>query len=170
MMISRWKKILASCLLVTLLLVTTACAPESTSRFDQAQQESTEKGATAVAKDAQTGGDFNKFFPKAGGNYNLVYTQEKKGFAQAKLKQNGQEVALLSVSDTSSNPTAAVKFQKSKDKISGYPMVNQGSTATALLVDDRFQVKVLSKNSAFTASDRADWLSKFDLKGLARLQ
>ncbi|MGC1244591.1 MAG: hypothetical protein WA865_00100, partial [Spirulinaceae cyanobacterium] len=78
--------------------------------------------------------------------------------------------ALLSVSDTSSNPTAAVKFQKSKDKISGYPMVNQGSTATALLVDDRFQVKVLSKNSAFTASDRADWLSKFDLKGLARLQ
>ncbi|MGC1244996.1 MAG: hypothetical protein WA865_02200, partial [Spirulinaceae cyanobacterium] len=86
MMISRWKKILASCLLVTLLLVTTACAPEETSRFDQAQQESTEKGATAVAKDAQTGGDFNKFFPKAGGNYNLVYTQEKKGFAQAKLK------------------------------------------------------------------------------------
>lgn len=169
MIISRWKKILASCLLVTLLLVTTACAPESASRFDQAQQESTQRGATAVAKDAQAGGDFNKFFPKASGNFSMVYTQEKKGFAQAKLKKDGQEVALMSVSDTSSNPSAATKFQQSQEKIAGYPAVTQGSKGTALLVNERFQVKVLSKDPSFTAGDRADWLSKFDLNGLAGL-
>jgi hypothetical protein len=36
-------------------------------------------------------------------------------------------------------------------------------------VGDRYQVKVLSRDQAFTASDREAWLQKFDLNGLNNL-
>ena len=42
--------------------------------------------------------------------------------------------------------------------------------ATAVLVGDRFQVKVLSRSPEFTVSDRETWLAKFDLKGLSKLK
>jgi hypothetical protein len=53
--------------------------------------------------------------------------------------------------------------------IAGYPAVEQGQNATAILVNDRFQVKVLSRDPAFTKDDRAAWIEKFDLAGLADL-
>jgi len=169
MKMPRLPKILASFLLAVLLL-TTACSTEPPSRFDQAQQESTQKGVKAVAKDAVAGGQFNKFFPQSSGGYKVVYSQEKKGFAQAKLKKDGKEMATLSISDTSSNPSAAKKYENSTEKIGGYPAANQGSKGTGVLVKDRFQVKVLSRDSAFTEGDRKAWLEKFDLAGLAALK
>ncbi|MEC4983374.1 MAG: hypothetical protein SAJ37_07915 [Oscillatoria sp. PMC 1068.18] len=165
----RLPKILVPLLLASLLLFT-ACANEPDSRFDQAQQESTQRGATAVSKESVAGGEFNKFFPKAAGGYDLVYTQEKKGFAEAKLKNNGKEVAVLSISDTVNNPSATTKFENASQTIAGYPAASQGSTGTAILVSNRYQVKVQSRDSTFSASDRQDWLTKFDLGGLARLQ
>ncbi|MBU7587057.1 MAG: hypothetical protein KAF91_30110 [Nostoc sp. TH1S01] len=165
----RGRKILAV-LLISVLILTTSCSPKTPGRFDQVQQESTkQKSGQAVAKTATQGSEFNKYFPKAGNGYDRVYTQEKKGFAEAKLKKAGKEVAMLSISDTSSTPSAAAKFSKSTKKISGYPAVEQGSTATAVLVG-KYQVKVLSKAPTFTASDRADWLGKFNLDGLAKLK
>ncbi|NER46447.1 MAG: hypothetical protein F6J92_07095 [Symploca sp. SIO1A3] len=165
----RLRKILAPLLLSVLLLVT-ACAPQSTSRFDQAQQESTQqKSGQAVSKDATQGAQFNKFFPPAGSGYERVYTQEKKGFAQAKLKKDGKDVATLSINDTSSNPDAAAKYQGSSKKIAGYP-VKETSKSTAILVGDRYQVKVQSRDESFTASDRETWLQKFNLQGLAGLK
>ena len=146
-----------------------ACVKEPPSRFDQAQQDSSARGSTAVVKESETGGSFNRYFPDAGSGYQRVYTQEKKGFAQAKLKKDGKDVALMAISDTANNPTARGKFESSQDNIGGYPMVSQGSKSTVLLVADRFQVKVSSKDTAFTESDRKQWLSKFDLKGLSRL-
>jgi len=165
----RGRKVLAV-LLITVLLLTTACTPKTPGRFDQVQQESTkQKSGQAVAKTATQGSEFNKYFPKAGDGYDRVYTQEKKGFAEAKLKKGGKDVAMLSISDTSSTPSAAAKFSKSTKKIGGYPAVEQGSTATAVLVG-KYQVKVLSRAASFTASDRADWLSKFNLDGIAKLK
>ncbi|ALF51889.1 hypothetical protein ACX27_01960 [Nostoc piscinale CENA21] len=165
----RSRKIVAA-LLISVLLLTTACSPKTPGRFDQAQQESTkQKSGQAVAKTATQGSEFNKFFPKSGGGYESAFAQEKKGFAEAKLKKGGKEVALLSISDTSSTPEAAAKFSKSTKKIAGYPAVEQGKTATAVLVG-KYQVKVLSKATTFTASDRADWISKFNLNGLAKLK
>lgn len=165
----RLKKIFAVLILATLLLVT-ACTPQPPSRFDKAQQESTQRGASAVVKEAEKGGSFNKFFPSAGAGYTRVYTQEKKGFAEAKLKKDGKEVAVMAISDIRNNPTAADKFKASTEKIKGYPSVQQGSSATAVLVADRFQVKVLSRDPSFSQSDRASWLAKFNLNGLAQLQ
>jgi hypothetical protein len=170
MIVPRLRKILAP-LLLSLLLLVTSCAKEPPSRFEQAQQESSQqKSGQAVAKNATQGAEFNKFFPKAGAGYDRVFTQEKKGFAEAKLKKDGKDVAMLAISDTTSTPSAAAKFQQSTKTIGGYPAVNIGSTQTAVLVNNRYQVKVLSRDPSFTQSDREAWLQKFDLNGLARSQ
>lgn len=154
---------LTSCLLLT------SCGQQATSRFDQAQQDSTSKGASAVVRESQSGGNFNRYFPKSGGGYERVYSQEKQGFAQAKLKKDGQEIAILSISDVLNNSSTVDKFQGSSSQIGGYPAISQGSTGTVVLVGDRYQVKIRSKNSAFTESDREKWLDKFDLRGLSKL-
>lgn len=166
----RLRRILAA-LILSLLLLTTACAQQAPGRFDQVQQESTQqKRGQAVSEDATQGSQFNKFFPAASDGYQRVFTQEKKGFAQAKLKKDGKDMAVMSINDTTSNPSAAAKFADSSKQISGYPAVEVGKTQTAVLVDNRYQVKVLSRSPEFTASDREAWLKKFNLSGLAKLQ
>lgn len=157
----------ALCLAFFLLL--TACAAAPPSEFDQAQRESTERGADAVSDDAVSGGSFNRFFPATKGNDDLVYAQEKTGFAQAKLIQSGEEVAMLSISDITSNPSAADKFADSTQSINNFPVVAQGNQGTAMLVADRFQVKIQSRVDGFTEGDRLDWLQQFDIRGLAAL-
>ena len=154
---------------IGLLLLTSACGgPKQPSRFDQAQQQSkTERPSQAKQV---SGGSFKKYFPSSSGDYKLNYAQEKKGFAQASLKKNGKEVAVMSINDISASPTAAKKFQSSSKKIGGYPAVEQGKTTTAVLVDNRYQVKAQSKDPSFTASDREAWLQKFNLSGLASVK
>ena len=164
-----WRRIFGITLAGILFFVT-ACTAAPPSRFDQAQQESTSRGASAVVKESEAGGSFNRYFPKAASGYKVTFSQEKKGFAQAKLKQDGQEVAVMSISDTLNNPSAKQKFQNSTNQIKGYPAVSQGKTGTAVLVGDRFQVKVSSRDSSFSESDRVDWLNEFDLNGLASLK
>ncbi|MEM6611404.1 MAG: hypothetical protein AAF652_03960 [Cyanobacteria bacterium P01_C01_bin.72] len=156
--------ILASCLLFT------SCSQPAPSRFDDAQQQSTNKGATAVVDSSKSGSAFNRYFPDSSNEYERVYSQEKKGFAQAKLKKDGAEVAILSISDTLNSPSAANKFQDSSEKINGYPAVSQGSSGTVILVGDRYQVKIRSKDPAFGAGERQEWLGKFDLRGLSKLK
>lgn len=162
-----------------------ACySSESNSRWANAQRESTQGANPAATTTTQTqtaqnrqprsskplaGGEFNKFFPAAGDGYTRVASQEKEGFAEYKLKKDGKDVAMLAVSDTVTNPEAAAKFQQSTREINGYPAIEQGSTATAVLVDNRFQVKVLSRNPSFTRTDRETWLQKFDFAGIAGL-
>lgn len=171
MFFRQGRKILVA-LMLTLLLFTTACtATQTPGRFDQAQQESSQqRSGQAIAKEATQGSEFNRFFPSASDGFQRVYTQEKKGFAEAKLKKNGQDLAMLSISDTKSLPVAAAKFKNSTKQINGYPAIEVGTTQTAVLVGDRYQVKVLSRNPSFTASDREAWIKKFNLNGLSKLQ
>lgn len=163
------RKFLAAFLLTSCLLLT-SCATQAPSRFDGAQQESTSRGASAVAKDSQSGSSFNRYFPDSGSGYERVYSQEKQGFAQAKLKKDGEEIAILSISDTLNNPSTLNKYQDSNNQIQGFPAIEQGNSGTAVLVSDRYQVKIRSKNSSFSASDRQKWLGKFDLRGLSKLK
>lgn len=163
-----WRKVLVTFFVGVLFLIT-SCTKQPPSSFDRAQQDSQARGATAVAKEAESGGSFNRYFPGASNGYQRVYTQEKKGFAEAKLIRDGKDVAVMAISDTLSNPTAKAKFQSTQDNISGYPAVKQGSNSTALLVGDRFQIKVSSRDTSFGEKDRQEWLSKFDLNGLSRL-
>lgn len=124
---------------------------------------------TAAVVEPLAGGEFNKFFPKDEGDYNVLYTQEKEGFAQARLNLNGVEIATLSVSDTAISVEALDKFKDSKEEIAGYPAAAVGELGTAILVADRIQVQVRSKDASFTAEDRTEWIEKFDLDGLAAL-
>jgi hypothetical protein len=165
----RFRRVFAA-LLVSVLLLTTACATKPPSRFDAAQQDSSrQRTGQAVAKTATQGSEFNKYFPASGGGFDRVYTQEKKGFSEANLKKNGKVVAQLAISDTTSTPTTAASYSKSATKIAGYPAKTLGSTQTAVLVA-KYQVKVLSKDPSFTASDREAWIKKFNLDGLSRLK
>jgi len=157
-------------LFVSLSLVTVACTPQAPSRYDQVQKETSQKGSTAVSKEAVNGSQFNRYFPKSGNGFSVVPTQEKKGFAEHKVNKGGKNVAVLSINDTVSNPEAAQKFQNSSAQIAGFPTVEQGSTGTAVLVGDRFQVKAQSRDSSFTQQDRKAWLQKFDLNGLSTLK
>jgi hypothetical protein len=154
--------------LFVLVLLTTlpGCYREPT-RWDQVQQET--RGQKAVVREAVAGGEFNKMFPKADGDFNLVYTQEKPGFAQAMLKKGGNEVATLSIFDTVSNPEAAADYKGAPDKLQTYPLMDKGENGTAVLVGDRFQVEVRSKDANFAKADRQEWLGKFDLANLERL-
>jgi hypothetical protein len=154
---------LSGCLLLT------SCGQQTPSRFDGAQQSSTGKGATAVVDKSQSGGTFNRYFPGSADGYERVYSQEKQGFAEAKLKKDGQEIAILAISDVLNNPSTVDKFKQSSSQIGGYPVISQGNTATAVLVNNRYQVKIRAKDASFSQSDREKWLSKFDLRGLSNL-
>lgn len=152
------------------LAITAACSSKPPSRFEKAQQESTKpKDQQAPANQNPTaGGNFNKFFPKADTGYTVTFAQEKKGFSQASLKKDGKEVALLSVSDTTANPTSLDKYKTSTTKIGGHPSVQFGPN-TSVLVNGRYQVTVAAK-PGFAKPEAEKWLQKFDLAGLATLK
>ncbi|MGG6292838.1 hypothetical protein ACQ4M4_00320 [Leptolyngbya sp. AN02str] len=168
MVSARWLKVcMALCL--SLLLFVTACS-KAPSPYEQVQKDTTGWGAPkAVAKDAEKGSTFNQFFPSLKG-FDVIPSQEKKGFAEYKVNKDGKTVAMLSINDTISLPTAAVKYQSATEQIAGYPTVEQGSTTTGILVNDRYQIKVMSRDPSFTREDRVDWLQKFDLRGIAKLE
>ena len=127
-------------------------------------------GDNVAVVEPLAGGEFNKFFPKDDGDYNVLYTQEKEGFAQAQLNFKGNEVATLAVTDTANAPDALEKFKSTDLEIAGYPAATVGALGTAILVADRFQVQVRSKDASFDADARAEWLEQFDLDGLAALE
>jgi hypothetical protein len=153
---------------LTLALLAAGCSPQGDTRFRAAQ---TQKGP-AVAKEAVPGDKLNKFFPKAEGEWDLVYTQEKQGMSQAELKKGGKAVATLAIFDTLSDPKVAEEYHDAKDKLDDkYPLLAKGKLGTAVLVGDRFQVQVRSLPGAgLEEADRKEWLHKFDLAGLATLQ
>ncbi|MFQ3616807.1 MAG: hypothetical protein SNJ57_06655 [Cyanobacteriota bacterium] len=167
----NWRKAVAALLLSVLLLSgATACSKVDTSPYAQTQKESTQRGAKAVAKDAEQGSSFNKFFPSSGQGYTVVFSQEKKGFAEAKLKKDAKDMALLSISDTISLPTAAKKYDSATENLAGYPVLEIGNTQTGILVAGRYQVKALSRDPEFTKENRRAWIQKFDLIGLSKLK
>jgi hypothetical protein len=124
-----------------------------------------------VPKSAVVNGTaFNRLFPTPQAGESLVYTQEKRGFSEARLKQGDQTVALLAISDTTTAPEARDKFADARERLQGWPLVEQGAQASALLVADRFQVKVIGQGPGLAEDQRHDLLAGFDLKGLAALQ
>ncbi|QPN65737.1 hypothetical protein [Synechococcus sp. CBW1006] len=116
------------------------------------------------------GSAFNQLFPEPETGEQLVFTQEKRGFAQARLRQGDELRALLSISDVITAPDARAKFSASRAVIKGWPLVEQGSQASALLVADRFQVKVIGQGVGMDPQQRHAVLEAFDLTGLAALK
>jgi hypothetical protein len=116
------------------------------------------------------GSMFNKMFPKPEGDFDVVYTQEKAGFAQASLVKKGEDVATLSIFDTVSNPESYAKYKDTQETFEDCPIIEIGSNGTGILVGDRYQIQIRSKDANFSKFDREDWLKKFDLANLAKVQ
>lgn len=151
-------------LLFAFALSLAACQKEP-SRWDQAASA---KPTAIAAEGSKPGSAFNKFFPADGAEgHARVYTAEKPGYAEAKLKKDGKDVAVLSISDTANEPDAKKKFESASDKVKGFPLVTVGKNQSALLVKDRYQLKVSSQT--LDADARRAWLDRFDLAGLAGL-
>lgn len=111
----------------------------------------------------------NRLFPEPQVGEKLVFTQEKRGFSQARLKQGAEVRALLSISDVASSPASRNKFIHSEERLQSWPLVDQGSQASALLVADRFQVKVIGQGNGLDVQQRHELLGSFDLSALAAL-
>jgi hypothetical protein len=79
-------------------------------------------------------------------------------------------VAVLSISDTTSLPAAANKYQKSTEKLGGFPMLVETPLKSTGVLVKKFQVKVASRDASFTADNRMTWLKKFNLDGLSKLK
>jgi hypothetical protein len=168
MLLSHWFKRFTPLLLSFVLLITACSSPPS--KYDQVQEDTTGfRAERAADRQAERGGRFNQFFPSSENAYEVIPSQEKAGFAEYKLKQNGETLAMLTINDTISVPAAAAKYESATETIAGYPAVNQGTTMTGILVNGRYQVKVLSRSDAFTQADREAWIQKFDLAGLSQL-
>lgn len=112
---------------------------------------------------------FNRLFPKAQPGETIVFTQEKRGFSEARLKSGQETRALLAISDTTTAPEARNKFVSAPERLQGWPLVEQGAQASALLVAERFQVKVIGQGAGLDADKRHELLGAFDLPGLAAL-
>ena len=152
---------------------------KKSTRWDQAASNATATSTTAgpaasggaapAATDKpKEGGAFNKYFPADGvDGVKRVFSQEKDGFAEAKLTKDGKELAVLSISDIKATPDAKDKFSKATDKIESWPLVTVGKNQSAILVKERWQVKASS--TTLDAEARKGWLTKFDLKGLSAL-
>lgn len=149
------------------LLIAGCQSPVEPSRWEAVQQASQDQPVTTA--EVIAGGEFNKFFPQPEDPFDIVYLQEKEGFAEAGLLFEGDEVATLAVSDTNTNPDALEKFAESDETLEGYPLAAVGDQGTAILVADRIQVQVRSNADDFAQADREAWLLEFDLDGLASL-
>ncbi|MEL6186569.1 MAG: hypothetical protein AAFU79_18275 [Myxococcota bacterium] len=137
--------------------------PKST-RWDEKAAE-VKSGAPKVDKSTVAAGStLNAFFPKEEGGVTRTFTQEKTGFAEAKLVVDGKTVK-VSISDVRMHPKAAGKFESAPAKVDGHPLVTVGSKQSALLVAGRWQVKVSS--SELDPPARAQLLERFDLAGLS---
>ncbi len=125
--------------------------------------------ADVPAREVVNGSAFNRLFPAPEAGQQLVFTQEKRGFSEARLRQADAVIALLAVSDTITAPEAKTKFLAADDRLKGWPLVEQGSQASALLVADRFQVKVIGQGTGLDPQQRHELLEAFDLPALATL-
>lgn len=157
---------LSSWLLAGLLLC--GCYEKAPDRWEKADQTS-KQNPHAVVKESVAGNEFNRFFPQVEKPWDIVFKQEKTGFAQASLQKDGREVAVLSVSDTVNNADAVEKFKASTKSVGGMPVVDVGEQGTAVLVADRFQVQVRSMDPEIGPDERQAWIEKFNLQAIGRL-
>jgi hypothetical protein len=158
---------------VVLSLVALGGCKKEPDRFEAAAAQAEKKAEEkAVARDNGTlpvevkGAVLNAVFPTSGAEGTVVFTAEKEGYAEANLNDgSGNKIAMLAVGDLSQDPEAKTKFAAATDTINGSPVITVGKNQSAMLVNNKFQVKCSS--TTLDAAARRAWLEKFDLKALA---
>lgn len=165
---TRSKKFRRVFVLPAILLVFGVAPPgckKEPDRWEQAAEAPLPSKPSEPARAEKAGSTFNAAFPADGvDGYKRVFTQEKEGFAEAKLEKDGQTAATLAISDAVADETVKAKFARAQEKLDGHPLVTVGKNQSAVLVAERYQVKVSSPT--LDADARKGLLSKFDLKAL----
>ena len=107
----------------------------------------------------------NKAFPPESTTHaKRVFRTDKAGYADAVYRtEEGKEVCLVTISDTNSDPGVKTKYATSTEKLGEFPIKHLGNS-TAMLVRDRFQVKVAS--TTLTPNERKTWLSQVDVAAI----
>jgi hypothetical protein len=147
-----------------LVLALGGCSKDEKEKRWDTVASATTASAGAAAPKVETGA-LNASFPKDGAlGYKRVFTADKEGFAEAKLQKDGADVATLAISQA--DDAAKGKFKSASDKVKGAPLVTVGKNQSAVLVADKFQVKVSSQT--LDEGARRAILEEFDLDGLAR--
>lgn len=127
-------------------------------------------GKSRLPGNAVDGSKLNRFFPKDSAVDRIVFLQEKRGTVLAELRQGKAVVAQISITDAAANPSLRAKFASPSGAIAGYPAAGNTERESAILVADRYQVKVRSMTETFTDQDREAILGRFDLGGLTGLK
>ncbi len=156
-------------LLIALAMLASACQKDdktdgtASAAANKARTADETSGLGAARRgDAAT---LTRYFPPAGTDgAEQSVTAERDGYAEARLRREGKELATLTIEDLGGNGNARAKFQGASERVNGFPVTSVGDETT-LLVKDRYQVRVTS--SALRHDDRKVWLGKFDLYGLS---
>ena len=110
----------------------------------------------------------DRFFPPDGTfGARRVFTTQTGAISEARVLQDGKEIAILSISDTGGTPGTRDGVAKPAERINGFPLTTAGTEHSMLLVKDRYQVKVSSK--ILDPRARKGWIARFDLNGLTAL-
>ena len=119
-----------------------------------------------AAPEQVEGATFNALFPAdQTEGYTRTFTQEKAGYAEAVYAHDdGQEIK-IAIADVIDQIDTRKKYAEATEEIGAYPMMTRGKNSSMVLVEDRYQIKISSKE--VDAVGRRAWLEKVDLKGLA---
>ena len=154
--------------LASLVALTSAACKREPDRWEAAKEQA--KVVQAAKGDAPPVivtevNALNKAFPTdASSGAKRVFRTDKPGFADAVYNSaEGKELCVLTISDTNSDPSVKAKFAAATDKVGAFPIKALGNS-TAMLVRDRFQVKVSS--TTLTPAERQSWLSKVDTSAI----
>jgi hypothetical protein len=128
--------------------------------------DSVTTATTASTTEDKVGPDaFNAAFPPDGSlGYKRVFSADKEDYAEAKLQKEGADIATLTI--TRADEAAKAKFKTSTVQLKGQPLVTVGKNQSAVLVGDRFQLKVSS--TTLDEPARRAILETFDFDRLPR--
>ncbi|MBW4476292.1 MAG: serine/threonine protein kinase [Tolypothrix brevis GSE-NOS-MK-07-07A] len=143
------------------------------SPFNQVAQDSSRQKSGQVSPDSSANQrdyffryDFSKFFPLSDSEFQIVSSEQTAYHLKFFMKKDVKIVAALSISDIEDKNPYPANFANITKKIAGYPAIVDINN-TIILVGE-FEVRVRSIDSSFTASDRIEWIQKFDLSGLSK--
>lgn len=142
---------------------TTTAAPAPTSTASAAAAE-----ATAKMVDGAKLAPLLPAFSAVTGATERVERPAKAGFAEAVYKKGKDDLATITITDTTGVAGVADDYKDSKETAAGFPLKTSGYTKSAILVASRFQVQIQSPR--LKAPERKGILEKMDLKALAALK
>lgn len=92
----------------------------------------------------------------------------KQGFAEAAYKKGKDDLATVTITDTTGVPGVRDDYKDPRETVAGFPLKTSGYTKSAILVADRFQIQIQSQR--IKAPERKALFEKMDLEALQALE